>query len=182
VEKVSPEVHYKQVNTLFHNDGAGKFVETTRSAGEGFQTPYAGRGAAFADFDNDGNVDVVVANNGDPPLLLRNLGGTGNHFINFKLVGGKSNRDGMGARIRLRSDGMTQIREIGGGGSYLSQSDLRANFGLGKALIADNVEVWWPSGVKQVFKSIAADKFYVIREGSDRLDYQQEAKTRSSAR
>jgi hypothetical protein len=182
VEKVSPEVHYKQVNTLFHNDGAGKFVETTRSAGEGFQTPYAGRGAAFADFDNDGNVDVVVANNGDPPLLLRNLGGTGNHFINFKLVGGKSNRDGMGARIRLRSDGMTQIREIGGGGSYLSQSDLRANFGLGGALIADNVEVWWPSGAKQVFKSIAADKFYVIREGSDRLDYQQEAKTRSSAR
>jgi hypothetical protein len=182
VEKVSPEVRYRQINTLFHNEGNGKFAEATKLSGEGFQTPYAARGAAFADFDNDGNMDVVVANNGDPPLLLRNLGGAGNHFVNFKLVGGKSNRDAMGARVRLRAGGMPQIREIAGGGSYLSQSDLRAHFGLGKTKVADDVEVSWPSGQKQTFKNVAADRFYVIQEGSDSLGYQKGAKTLSSGK
>jgi hypothetical protein len=182
VEKVSPEVHYKQINTLFHNEGNGKFVETTKSAGDGFQTPYAGRGAAFADFDNDGNIDVVVANNGDPPLLLHNQGAAHNHFVNFKLVGTRSNRDAMGARIRLRTGGLSQIREIAGGGSYLSQSDLRANFGLGKATRAAHVEIWWPSGQHQVFANVAADKFYVIQEGSYRLAPQQFSASVSQAK
>src|SRR5262249_23755707 len=169
VERVSPDIHYKQINSLFHNEGNGKFAEVTKSSGEGFQTPYAARGAAFADFDNDGNVDIVIANNGDPPLLLRNQGGTGNHFVNFRLIGTKSNRDAMGARIRLRAGSMAQIREIAGGGRYLSQSDLRAHFGLGKAAIVEELEVGWPSGQKQTFKNVAADKFYAIREGSDSL-------------
>ena len=119
----------------------------SKSAGNGFQTPYVGRGVAFVDFDNDGFVDVVVANNGDVPLLLHNSGGNGNHFLNFKLVGTKSNRDAMGARIRILAGGISQIREIEGGGSYLSQSDLRANFGLGKTARAETVEVKWPSGL-----------------------------------
>lgn len=89
-----------QINTLFHNKGNGKFVGTTKLAGPGFQTPYVGRGVAFADFDNDGFMDLVVANNGDAPLLLRNMGGDGGHFLNLKLVGHKSNRDAMGTRIR----------------------------------------------------------------------------------
>src|SRR6266404_362243 len=151
VEQATPEIHYKQINSLFHNEGNGKFVETTKLAGSGFQTPHVGRGVAFADFDNDGFVDVVVANNGDPPLLLHNSGGNGNHFLNFKLVGTKSNRDAMGARIRIVAGGLSQIREIAGGGSYLSQSDLRANFGLGKATRVESVEITWPSGQRQVF-------------------------------
>ncbi len=168
VEKTVPEIHYKQINSLFHNDGTGKFVEVTKGAGEGFRTPYAGRGAAFADFDNDGNLEMVVANNGDPPLLMRNSGGTGNHFINLMLVGTKSNRDAMGARIRLRAGGLTQIREISGGGSYLSQSDLRAHFGLGQNTRAETIEVWWPSGLHQAFRDLEADEFYAIEEGKDR--------------
>ncbi len=172
VEQVSPDVQFKQINTLLHNEGNGKFVEATKLAGPGFQTPYVGRGVAFADFDNDGFIDLVVANNGDPPLLLRNMGGNGNHFLNFKLVGTKSNRDAMGARIHVLAGSLSQIREIEGGGSYLSQSDLRANFGLGKATRADSVEVKWPSGQKQVFRDLEADKFYLVEEGREQIGLQ----------
>ena len=169
VEQASPGTHYKQRNSLFHNDTRGHFVETTSSSGIALLSPYAARGAAFGDFDNDGFVDVVVANNGDPPLLLHNNGAKGNHFVNFQLVGHKSNRDAMGARIYLRSEGISQLREISGGGSYLSQSDLRANFGLGKASIADSVEIEWPSGAKQSFRSVPADRFYLVEEGINEL-------------
>jgi len=173
VEQVTPEIHYKQINTLFHNEGNGKFVETTRPAGMGAQKPNVGRGVAFADFDNDGFTDLVVGNNGDPPLLLHNSGNNGNHFINFKLVGVKSNRDAMGARVRVVAGGISQIREIAGGGSYLSQSDLRANFGLGKATRAETVEVQWPSGQHQVFRNVEADKFYLVAEGRQDMGQQQ---------
>jgi enediyne biosynthesis protein E4 len=180
VEKVSPEIRYKQINTLFHNEANGRFAEATKSAGNGFQTPHAARGAAFADFDNDGNLDIVVANNDDPPLLLRNQGAPGNHFLNFRLVGTKSNRDAMGARVRLRIAGHWQIREIEGGGSYLSQSDLRAHFGLGRAIKADEVDVAWPSGQHQVFHDLAADTFYQIREGSDQIMVQRSSASPSA--
>jgi hypothetical protein len=176
VEQTSPDIHYKQLNSLFHNDHNGKFVDVSKSAGDGFRTPYVGRGVAFVDFDNDGFVDVVVANNGDPPLLLHNSGGNGSHFVNFKLVGTKSNRDAMGARIRVVAGGLSQIREIAGGGSYLSQSDLRANFGLGKATRAETVEIRWPSGLQQVFHNVDGDKFYLIQEGSDQLGLQKFAR------
>jgi len=172
VEQSAQRAAYKQINSLFHNDGKGRFVEVTKSSGDGFQTPYVGRGAAFADFDNDGNVDVIVANNGDPPLLLHNGGGTGNHFVNFKLVGTKSNRDAMGARIRIRAGSLSEMREIYGGGSYLSQSDLRANFGLGSSTRIESVEISWPSGLNQTFKDVEADKFYLIEEGKSELGLQ----------
>src|SRR5258708_1432828 len=172
IEQSPQKISFKQINSLFHNDGKGKLAETTKLAGSGFQTPYAGRGVAFADFDNDGNVDLVVGNNGDPPLLLHNGGGTGNHFVNFKLIGTKSNRDAMGARVRIRAGGLPQMREIYGGGSYLSQSDLRANFGVGKNTRVESVEISWPSGQKHTFKHIDADKFYVLEEGKDELTLQ----------
>lgn len=172
VEQATPGTHYKQVNSLFHNETNGKFVEVSKSSGNGFEIPHAGRGVAFADFDNDGFVDVLIANNGDPPLLLHNSAGNGNNFVNFKLVGKKSNRDAMGARIHVVSGTMSQIREISGGGSYLSQSDLRANFGLGKAKRADIVEITWPSGQKQVFHDVVADRFYLVEEGNDQLNMQ----------
>ena len=168
VETATPEIHYRQINTLFHNERNGKFVETTKQAGPGFDIPHVGRGVAFADFDNDGFVDVLIANNGDSPLLLRNSGND-NHFLNFKLVRTKNNRDATGARIKVVGGGISQIREISGGGSYLSQSDLRANFGMGKAAHADTVEVRWPSGERQAFHDIATDKFYVLIEGSPNL-------------
>jgi hypothetical protein len=171
--EVAPGTHYRQINSLFHNEGNGKFAEVGKLSGAGFETPHVGRGVAFADFDNDGFMDLVVANNGDSPLLLHNSGGNGNHFLNFKLVGTKSNRDAMGARIRVVAGTTSQIREIAGGGSYLSQSDLRANFGLGKASRVETVEVTWPSGLRQVFHNVEADKFYLIEEGKDQLQVQQ---------
>jgi hypothetical protein len=173
VEQATPEIRYKQINKLFHNDGGGKFSDVTARSGSGFQMPYVGRGAAFTDFDNDGNVDFVVSNNGDVPLLVRNEGGSGNHFLNLRLVGCKSNRDAMGARVRLVTASGSQIREVAGGGSYLSQSDLRLNFGLGKASSAETVEVKWPSGQSQIFKNVEADKFYRVEEGKSILSLQQ---------
>jgi hypothetical protein len=169
IEVASPGTPYKQINSLFHNVGNGKFVETTVTTGTGAQAPHAGRGAAFADFDNDGFVDVLVADNGDPPLLLHNTGGNGNHFLNFKLVGTNSNRDAIGVRIRVDGGGLSQIREIAGAGSYLSQSDLRANFGIGNATRAQGVEIKWPSGRSQAFHDVPADRFYQVKEGQDML-------------
>jgi len=117
-------------------------------------------------------VDVLVANNNDPPLLLHNRGGAGNHFVNFKLIGTKSNRDATGARIWVRANGTSQIREIMAGGSYLSHSDLRAHFGIGPATLAETVEVSWPSGLRQAFRSVKVDQFYVIQEGREPLRLQ----------
>jgi hypothetical protein len=173
IEKVSPETHYKQHNTLFHNEGGGKFKETSAPAGLSVLEARAGRGVAFADFDNDGCTDVVVANNGDPPTVLRNACPRENHFVNFKLVGTKSNRDALGARVRLTAGEISQIREIAAGGSYLSQSDLRANFGLGSARTASTVEVTWPSGAHQIFHDVKADQFYAIQEGRQQLTLQE---------
>lgn len=172
VDRALPGTHYKQINSLFRNDRAGRFTETTKNSGNGFTAPYAARGAAFADFDNDGHVDVVVVNNGDQPLLLRNGGSISSHFLNLKLVGSKSNRDSLGARVRLRAAGISQVREISAGGSYLSHSDLRAHFGLGDRALAETVEVSWPSGTRQIFRNVQADKFYIIEEGKDQLAVQ----------
>jgi len=172
IEQVFPEIHYKQINSLFHNNGHGKFTDVTKTSGDGFDTPHVGRGVAFADFDNDGFVDVVIANNNDPPLLLHNSGNNGNHFVSFKLVGTKSNRDAMGARLKLTAGGITQIREIEGGGSYMSQSDLRAHFGLGSVTKIDKLEISWPSGTQQTFTDFSGDQFYSIQEGTNALGYQ----------
>jgi hypothetical protein len=174
IAKVSPEMTYQQIDSLFHNEHNGKFMDVTRISGAGFAKPFVGRGVAFADFDNDGWVDVVVGNNGSRPLLLHN-DGSGNgepksHFVSFKLVGTSSNRDAMGARIVLRAGGITQMREVQGGGSFMSQSDLRVHFGLGRVNRAATVEVRWPSGLRQEFRNVAADAFYRIVERESRLE------------
>jgi hypothetical protein len=172
IEQVSPEIHYKQHNSLFHNEHNGKFAETSAPGGLSILPPRAGRGAAFADFDNDGYVDVIVANNGDPPTLLHNAGNHDNHFVNFQLRGTKSNRDALGARIRITAGTVSQIREIAGSGSYLSQSDLRANFGLGRMTSISVVEVTWPSGTRQTFHNVRADQLYLIEEGRAEMSLQ----------
>ena len=180
IEQASPGTHYKQVNSLFHNQGNGKFAEAGKLTGIASRPPHAGRGVAFVDLDNDGFIDIVVANNGDPPTLLHN-GGNGNHFLNFKLAGTRSNRDAMGAGIRVLAAGLSQIREIAGGGSYLSQSDLRANFGVEKATQADLVEIRWPDGKTDVFRNVPANKFYFLQEGQTQLQPQQLSAASSSS-
>jgi hypothetical protein len=170
VEKTRRGVTYRQINSLFHNEANGKFSEATSAAGEAFTVPRLGRGAAFADLDNDGSVDVVVANSGDRPVLLHNTGGDNNHFVNLKLAGTQSNRDALGARIRLSAGGITQTREIAGGGSYLSQSDLRAHLGIGANARVDRVEITWPSGRKQLLRDLEADSFLIVHEGNDSVE------------
>ncbi len=168
IEKTNPGSHYKQINLLLHNERNGRFANVTARAaafGNAFSVPHLGRGAAFADFFNDGHVDVVVGNNDDPPSLLRNNSGGGNHWVSFKLIGTRSNRDAIGARLAVEAGRTTQIREIAGAGSYLSQSDLRAHFGLGGSTSVTAVEVSWPSGLKQKFSDLQADRFYMITEG-----------------
>ncbi len=170
VEQSTAHGHYKQINLLFHNERNGKFENVTGQVqGNGFSTPRLGRGAAFADFFNDGHEDVVVGNNDDPPTLLRNRSGGSNHFVSFRLVGVRSNRDALGSRIRVSAGGVNQIREIAAGGSYMSHNDLRAHFGLGASKQVENVEIIWPNGSKQSFHNVKADQFYVVEEGKDAL-------------
>jgi enediyne biosynthesis protein E4 len=170
IARVSSEIKYKQFPILFHNDHNGRFTNVSGESGDGFKHPLASRGVAFADFDNDGNVDIVVANSGDPPLLLHNGGCAGRHFITFRLVGKRSNRDAMGAKVRILAGAVRQILEVKGAGSYLSQSDLRAHFGLDSAERVESVEVTWPSGLSSTYRNVPADKFYVIQEGSQRME------------
>ena len=175
VERSASGGHYKQINLLFHNNAAGSFTNMTEAAqraGNGFSTAHLGRGVAFADFFNDGHEDLIVGNNDDPPVLLRNSSGAGNHFVNFKLVGHASNRDAIGARIKLRAGSLSEMREVTGGGSYLSQSDFRAHFGLGPNTRIEQIEVTWPGGTQQRFRNLAVDKFYLIQEGKTSVDLQ----------
>jgi hypothetical protein len=123
------------------------------------------RGAAFGDIANNGNVDIVVLNVGAPPSLLLNTNNSPNHRVLFKLLGTKSNRAAIGARVTIHAAGMTQFDEVRAGGSYLSQHDLRLHFGLGPATKIDLVEVRWPTGKTESFKDVAADKIYTITEG-----------------
>jgi hypothetical protein len=172
VENSTVKGHYKQINLLFHNNRDGTFTDVTADAqahGNGFSTPHLGRGAAFGDLFNDGHEDIVVGNNDDPPSILRNRSGGTNHFVSFRLVGARSNRDALGARVRIKAGGISQLREIAAGGSYLSQSDLRAHFGLGTATRVDRVEVVWPNGSKQTLTNVKADRFYEVTEGNSVL-------------
>jgi hypothetical protein len=158
------DVHFRDRAILYRNTGKGKFVDISESAGPGILEKHAARGAAFGDYDNDGNVEVLVNNQNEPPSLLKQSGKPAGNWISLKLVGVKSNRSAIGARVQLTAGGLTQIGEVRSGGSYLSQSDLRLHFGLGTARRIDSVEIRWPSGVRQVEKDLAVNLVITIRE------------------
>ena len=123
------------------------------------------RGVAFGDVANNGNIDMVVLNVGEPPSLLMNNAKNANHRVLFRLIGVKSNRAAIGARVTVRAGGVVQFNEVRGGGSYLSQNDLRLHFGLGAAASMESVQVRWPNGNVEEIKNLAADKIYTIVEG-----------------
>src|SRR5260221_392964 len=158
-------VTFKQAKILYKNLGNGSFVDVTSSAGPDVTQPHSSRGTAFGDFDNDGDVDVAVINMNEPPSLLRNDCRTRNNWLQVKCVGTKSNRSGVGARVRVVTGKHSQINEVMSGSSYMSQNDFRLHFGLGQARQADLVEVCWPLGLVESFKNVDANQLLVVQEG-----------------
>ena len=165
MDNVKGSAAYAEPLLLHRNLRNGTFEEVSKAAGLADMPLKARRGAAFGDVANNGNVDIVVLNVGQPPSLLLNTNKIPNHRVLFQLAGTKSNRAAIGARVTIHAGGMTQFDEVRGGGSYLSQNDLRLHFGVGSATKIDSVEVRWPTGKSESFKDVAADRIYAITEG-----------------
>jgi hypothetical protein len=169
VDSLQAGGRYRQRKLVFENLKNGTFADVSNSAGAALAVPQPSRGAAFGDLDNDGRIDVVVENIDGLPMIFRNEDAGQNHWITLQLVGTRSNRLGIGAKVRVITgagvSAMSQIDEVRSGGSYLSQNDLRVHFGLGTASKVDRVEIRWPSGATQTLQDLASDRFYVLKEG-----------------
>ena len=166
VDRLNAVARYMNPMILYHNTGKGRFEDVSTVAGPGLQEPHSSRGAAFGDVDNDGSIEVLVNNQNEPPSLLKQAAPSANHWIIIQLTGTKSNRSAIGARVKLRAAGRTQLDEVRSGGSYLSQSDLRLHFGLGSVHEADEIEIAWPSGIRQKLAHVKADRVLAVREPS----------------
>ncbi|HEY3741714.1 MAG TPA: CRTAC1 family protein [Bryobacteraceae bacterium] len=165
IEKLLPGYPAKTPRVVFRNLGNGKFEELIDEAGPGVAAPHIGRGCAFGDFDNDGDVDILIINLNEPPSLLRNdVSGAGNHWLKVRLIGVKSNKSAIGARVICEYSGKRQAQEVLSQSSFFSANDRRLHFGLGAAKTAD-LEIRWPSGLKQIRKAVAADQLVTITEG-----------------
>ena len=164
IERIQPKVKYKQQPLLFHNLGGRKFENVSGSVGADFAKPLLARGAAHADFDHDGDLDILITTNGGAPVLYRNDGGNKQHWLTVRLNGVKSNRSGLGAVVRVEGSAGKQSDMMRSGGSYCSQSDLALTFGLGRDEKATSLQIDWPSGVKQKFSGVSANQFLTIDE------------------
>lgn len=155
---------YREPLLLFRNHRDRTFEDVTALAGLDKLPLSSRRGVAFGDVNNDGKVDILILNVGEPPTLLINRTQSDNHAVLFKLIGTKSNRAALGARVTVKAGGVTQFSEVRGGGSYCSQNDLRLHFGLEKSTTMSSVEIQWPSGSKQVLNDVPADFIYTVME------------------
>jgi len=164
INKVQPRVSYKQPPLLFHNRGNGKFESVAAAMGPDFSRPIVARGAAYGDLDHDGDLDVVITTNHGPAYLFRNDGGNGNHWLRVRTVGTKSNRDGIGAVVRVTSAAGKQWTLVRTGSSYCSQSETAPTFGLGRDKVVQTLEIEWPSGVKQRFTNVPANQVVTVDE------------------
>lgn len=156
---------YRQPMLVFRNNGNRTFKNVTAASGLSALPAASRRGAAFGDVNNDGRVDVLILNVGETPTLLLNQTEVAGHAVLFRLVGSKSNKAAIGARVTVTTDNGVQFNEVRGGASYLSQNDLRVHFGLGPLSVIKAVEISWPSGQKEVHRDLAADFIYTIAEG-----------------
>jgi enediyne biosynthesis protein E4 len=166
IDQIETGPRYREPMLLHRNNRDGTFDEVSKSAGLRDMPLKSRRGAAFGDIFNTGNIDIVVLNVGEPPSVLLNTNRTPYHRVLFKLIGTKSNRAAIGARITIHAAGVKQFHEVQGGGSYLSQNDLRLHFGLGAATKMDSVEIRWPNGATETLQNVPADAIYTIVEGS----------------
>ncbi|HET7218964.1 MAG TPA: CRTAC1 family protein [Vicinamibacterales bacterium] len=164
ISKTQARVSYAEPPHLFHNRG-GKFVDVSSTVGSGFAEPKVGRGAAFGDFDLDGDLDIVLTTNGGQPRLYRTDLSTPNRSVRVALRGAQSNRDGIGASVRVRIGSTWLTRSVRTGSSYLSQSELPLTFGLGSRDAADEAVIEWPSGAKQNIGALRAGRSYLVTEG-----------------
>ncbi len=168
IQKVQANVKYAMPPHLFHNVSKGKFEEVTKQMGQAFGTPRVGRGAAYSDINNDGRLDLLLSTNGGPAYLFRNEaqnGSAANRSLRLKLVGTKSNRDGIGAVVRVTAGGETQTQMLRSGSSYLSSSELVLTFGLARQDKAESIEIRWPSGQVDHLSSVAASQTITVTEG-----------------
>jgi hypothetical protein len=163
IERIQNRIKYAELPHMFRNEGKGAFVEATQFLGNAFRQPRVGRGAAYGDFDNDGDLDIVMTTNGGPAVLLRNDGGS-NHGLRLRLEGTRSNRDGFGAFVRVTAGGETQSQMLRSGSSYLSQSERVLTFGLGSRTQADAIEIRWPSGQVDRMTNVKAGGVISIKE------------------
>jgi hypothetical protein len=165
IAKYHSGVTYAEVKKLYRNAGRGTFVDATGTQPAAFLAPKVGRGLAIGDYDNDGDPDLLVNNNGEPGQLFRNDGGSRQHWIGLRLVGTISNRDAIGARLRLTAGSLVSVDQVKGGMSYCSAQDPRVYFGLGAATTVDRLEIIWPSGRTEVLTELAVDRILTIEEG-----------------
>jgi hypothetical protein len=165
VDSQKSEAAYRQPKVVYRNLRNGRFADVTAQLGPPVTTEKASRGAAFADFDNDGDVDVVVNNVHDTPDLFRLDQTVRHHWMTLRLIGTKSNRSAIGSLVRVITADGEQRQEVRGGGSYYSQSDLRLQFGLGEAKAIERVVVRWPSGVEETWSDLAIDRQHTLTEG-----------------
>jgi hypothetical protein len=165
VDKLPNDLKYREPIQLFRNNEGHTFSEVANAAGLNDGPMQSRRGTAFGDIDNDGSIDVVVYNSGAPPSIFLNDTRNSNHRVLFKLVGTKSNREAVGARVTVTTAAMKQVDEVRAGGSYLSTNDSRLHFGLGQDAVMKEIEIEWPSGQNQQLANIPADAIYTIEEG-----------------
>jgi hypothetical protein len=168
LEPILPKYPRRGPRILFRNRGNGTFLQIPEDSQPALAARHVSRGCAFGDFDNDGDLDIVIMNQNEPPSLLRNDAPPANRWIKVRLQGTKSNRSAIGARVVVRYGGKVQVQEVMSQSSYVSANDPRLHFGLGTAELAD-IEVRWPLGTIEIYKGVSANRLITLREGSGQL-------------
>ena len=165
IGRVQPKIQFREPPLVFHNLGKSRFEDVSNRVGGDIQRPVVARGAAYGDFDRDGDLDILISTNNGPAYLYRNDGGNANHWLSLKLIGTQSNRSALGAIATVQSASGKQSQTVHSGSSYCSQSDLALTFGLGGDDLVKSIEIAWPSGHKQIMSNIKSNQFLTIKEG-----------------